>query len=261
MNKPIYRYLAEKKWRKYQRLVLMQRLTQMKVIPDLLPHIDPIADVRLAFISPTAFSSRGLQEGDFSQGIRSGDLKWVPPGEFVSSSTSEKPCWLNVQSFERGEKLVSVAVVDPDVPNFEKDGFDYRCHFLASNITISPTQRSINLGNLSPTEQILVPWIPPHAQKGSPYHRLAIFVLQHRNNEPINLETAAQQVQAKDFIIRSFVGRYRLKPIGAHMFRTKWDETMAEVMRRAGLEGADMELKRTRVEPLPYKRRNPASMR
>jgi large subunit ribosomal protein L35 len=32
-------------------------------------------------------------------------------------------------------------------------------------------------------------------------------------------------------------------------------------MMRAGMPGADMELKRIKVEPLPYKRRNPASFR
>jgi large subunit ribosomal protein L35 len=32
-------------------------------------------------------------------------------------------------------------------------------------------------------------------------------------------------------------------------------------MERAGLGGADVELKRKKVEPLPYKRRNPSSFR
>jgi len=45
------------------------------------------------------------------------------------------------------------------------------------------------------------------------------------------------------------------------LFRTKWDEGTAGVMARAGIEGANVELKRVKVEPLPYKRRNPATFR
>ena len=55
--------------------------------------------------------------------------------------------------------------------------------------------------------------------------------------------------------------KHLLQPISATLFRTKWDENMAGVMQRAGIEGADMELKRVKVEPLPYVRRNPATFR
>lgn len=261
MNKPIYRYLANRKWRKYPRLVLMQRITQMKVIPDVLPSFEPSVDVKLAFIPPVVYSRRGLEYGDLSKGTRAGDFKYIQPGEFVNSALSENPCWLNVQSFERGERLVSVAVIDSDVPNIQKDGFDYRCHFLAANIPITPVQRTINLANLSKTEQLLLPWIPPYAQKGSPYHRLSVFVLQQKDNIPIDLDVASKHINSENFILRSFIDRHLLKPIGVHLFRTKWDESTVEVMGRAGLEGADMELKRIKVEPLPYKRRNPSSFR
>jgi large subunit ribosomal protein L35 len=55
--------------------------------------------------------------------------------------------------------------------------------------------------------------------------------------------------------------QYQLKAIGAHLFRTQWDDTTLEVMQQLGFEGADMELRRKKVEPLPYKRRNPSSFR
>src|SRR2546423_10026882 len=100
MNKPIYRYLADRKWREYRRPVLVQRITQMKIIPDVVANFEPAADVRLAF---------GSQR--------------IQPGDFVESTLSENPCRLSVQLFDRGEQLVTIAVVDPDVPNVEKDGF------------------------------------------------------------------------------------------------------------------------------------------
>ena len=261
MNKPIYRYLAERKWKKVRRLVLMQRITQMRVVPDVLRKCEPSVDVKLAFVAPITFSKRGLDYGDMSKGIRAGDFKYIQPGDFVDSQMSENPCWLNVQSFERGERLVSVAVIDSDVPNLETDRFDFRCHFLASNIPITPVQRTINLSNLSKSEQLLLPWIPPHAQKGSPYHRLSVFVLQQKDNISIDINMASLSVSPDTFVLRSFIDRHLLKPIGVHLFRTKWDAGTAEVMGRADLEGADMELRRIKVEPLPYKRRNPTSFR
>ncbi|EXJ84278.1 hypothetical protein A1O3_04945 [Capronia epimyces CBS 606.96] len=238
MNKPIYRYLAERKWREYPRKVLVQRITQMKVVPDVVPNVDPILDVKIAF-----------------------GKKAVAPGDFVASDISEKPCQLTLQAFNRGEKLVTIAVVDPDVPNLETDSFDSRCHYLASNITISPTKPLVDLTRLSPDSQVLLPWLPPHAQKGSPYHRLSIVILQQKDNIPIDVEVARQKAQRDGFTVRSFMSRHLLTPISASLFRTKWDDSTAAVMERAGLAGADIELKRKKVEPLPYKRRNPSSFR
>lgn len=238
MNKPIYRYLADRKWREYPRKVLVQRITQMKVVPDVVPNVDPILDVKIAF-----------------------GKKNVAPGDFVPSDVSEAPCQLTLQAFDRGEKMVTIAVVDPDVPDVENDSFDVRCHYLASNITISPTKPLVDLAKLSPESQVLLPWLPPHAQKGSPYHRLSIVVLQHKDNIPIDLEAAKQKVERDGFTVRSFMSRHLLTPISASLFRTKWDENTAAVMQRAGLGGANVELKRKKVEPLPYRRRNPSSFR
>lgn len=238
MNKPIYRFLADRKWREYRRKILVQRITQMKVVPDVLPHVDPTVDVKLSF-----------------------GRRPVQPGEFVESRVSASPAKLTVQPFEKGEKLVTIAVVDSDVPNLETDGFDYRCHFLAANVPISPTDTIVNLEKLSAESQVLLPWLPPVAQKGSPYHRLSVFVLEQKDQKPLDLAEVGKKVQRDDFRLRGLETRHQLKPIGAHLFRSQWDEGTAEVMNKAGIEGADIEFRRRRIEPLPYKRRNPASFR
>ncbi|RMD42698.1 hypothetical protein DV735_g2396, partial [Chaetothyriales sp. CBS 134920] len=238
MNKPVYRHLAEKKWESYRRKIQVQRLTTMRVVPDVVPNCDLVVDISLRFGRHT-----------------------YAPGEFVASDISEQPPRLRVQSFARGERVFSIAVVDPDVPNLSTDSFDSRCHFLATNVTISPTSPLVNLATLAP-EQVLMPWLPPTAQKGSPYHRLAIVLLQHRDNVPIDNSHAAQKLQPRiGFSTRKFMHNHMLTPIGATLFRVKWDDTMAEVMGRHNIEGADLELKRIKVEPLPYQRRNPASFR
>ena len=239
MSKPIYRFLADRKWREYRRKVLMQRITQMTVVPDIIPFIDPVTDVRLFFNS-----------------------RDIPPGLIVDSKISENPPRLTIQPFDQGQKLVTIAVIDPDVPNLEEDNYDYRCHFLASNISISPTSTLTDLSKLSPTTQILFPWLAPFSQKGIPYQRFATFIFQQEGNLEIDTETAKARLQRHDFIMRSFAGNHRLKPIGVHLFRSTWDEGTAGVMKRAGFgEEADLEFKRKKVEPLKYVRRNPPTMR
>lgn len=237
MNKPIYRFLADRKWREYRRKILVQRISQFKVVADVLPYCDPTVDIKMKF------GRNNVQAGDF-----------------VDSAVSENPCQLFIQSFEKENKMITIAIVDSDVPNVATDSFDSRCHFLATNIQLSPTTPHIDLGKLS-TDQILVPWTAPTAQKGSPYHRLSIVVLQQKNNISIDREIAAKNIKQNDFQVRSLMTKHLLQPVGATLFRTKWDENMSAVMGRAGIDGAEMELKKVKVEPLPYKRRNPSTFR
>ncbi|KAL9012188.1 MAG: hypothetical protein Q9173_003039 [Seirophora scorigena] len=238
MNRPIYRFLADRQWRQQRRQILMQRINQMHIVPDVLPYLDLTAEVRLAF------------------GRRN-----VQPGDFVDSLISETPPRLNVQVFDKGERYVSIVVVDPDVPNVETDGFDSRCHFLAVNIPISPTSTSVALSRLSEGTQVLRPWLPPHAQKGSPYHRMAIFIYEHgRKLRSKTMEGISKKARS-GFRLRRFTPKSLFKPIGMHLFRTSWDDNMAGVMQRAGIEGANMEFRRKKPEKLPYKKKDGARYR
>ncbi|MCJ1474858.1 hypothetical protein MMC13_003518 [Lambiella insularis] len=238
MNRPIYRYYADRKWREYKRLIIMQRIEQMHIVPDVLPHLDPTAEVDLAF------GRRNIQ-----------------PGEFVDSRVSETSPRLNVQVFEKGSKLVTIVVLDSDVPNVEKDSFDYRCHFLATNIPISPTITLLPLAKISQETQVVLPWLPPHAQKGSPYHRLSIFILQQPEGKPLDVAAMRARYKRDGFNLRSFNDRHLVKPIGVNLFRTIWDEGTEGVMQRAGLAGANIELRRKKSEALPYKKKDGARYR
>ena len=230
MNKPIYRYLADRQWRSYKRNLVMQRLTQMTVVPDILPTIDPVASVDMAF------GSRAVQSG-----------------EFVDSRVSEIPMRLNIQVYDKGERYVTIALVNPDVPNVEKDGFDYRCHFLACNIKISPTETSVPLQRLSTESQFVLPWLPAYTQKGAPYNRMSLFVLQ-QDGPLSDVASLKERTKRDGFLLRSFADRHKLKAVGANLFRSQFDEGTAGVMQRAGVPGHDVEFKRKRIEPLPYKK-------
>ncbi|KAL8998300.1 MAG: hypothetical protein Q9169_002614 [Polycauliona sp. 2 TL-2023] len=240
MNRPIYRYLADRLWRQQRRLILMQRLNQMHIVPDVVPYLDPTAELRLLF------GKRNVQ-----------------PGDFVESQNSEKPPRLSIQVFDKGERLVSILVVDPDVPNLQTDSFDARCHFLAINVPISPSSTSVSLTQISSDSRTIKPWLPPHAQKGSPYHRMLVFVLEQKERQALDSQGLKRmlETQVGNFNIRSCMDKIHGKLIGTHLFRTKWDDGMAGVMQRAGIAGADVELKRMKPEKLPYKKKNPERYR
>lgn len=239
MSKPIYRHLANQKWREYRRKIVVQRITQMKVVPDVLPHCDPTIDAKLSF-----------------------GRKNVQPGQFVNSSISSNAPKLDVQAFDGKEKLVTIAVVDPDVPNVEENSFDYKMHYLAVNVPLSFDTTKIDLAQLSPDSQLVLPWLPPVAQKGSPYHRLSVFIMEQKNSKPLDFAAVkARETDRDNAHLRTLQARYHLKAIGAHLFRSIWDEDTAEVMKEIGFPKADMELRRKKAEGLPYKRRNPPTLR
>ncbi|KAL8821826.1 MAG: hypothetical protein Q9223_000184 [Gallowayella weberi] len=240
MNRPIYRHLANKQWRQYRRLVLMQRINQMHVVPDVVSYLDPTVEVKMSFRK-----------------------RYLQPGDFVGSLHSESPPRVNIHVFDKGERFISVIVVDPDVPNLETDSFDSRCHYFAANIPISPTAPSVSLSSPPEGVQILRPWLPPHAQKGSPYHRLVVLVLEQKDGQKMDapdLEKLSDS-QINQFNIRSCMDKMHAQLVGVHLFRTIWDENTAGVMQRAGIEGADIELRRKKPEKLPYKKKSPERYR
>lgn len=203
----------------------------MHVVPDILPHLDPIAEVTLGF-----------------------GRRIIKPGEFVESRISELPARLKIQVFDKGERLVNIVIVDPDVPNEEKDSFDYRCHYLAVNVPVSPTTTSVPLSRIK--DKAILSWLPPFAQKGAPYHRLAVFILEQRERKVLDPEALTKKVRRDRFNLRAFNDRYGLKPVGFHLFRSKWDEGTAEVMERAGIAGAEVVFHRKKSEKLPYKKKD-----
>ncbi|CAK7216229.1 mitochondrial 54S ribosomal protein YmL35 [Sporothrix curviconia] len=271
MSKPIYRHLAEERWRGRPFRLIQQRIEQFHLAPDLLPpaKLQPNADVELFFRSYK-----------------------VAPGAIVDSLISEVTPRLRVQVFDRGTRLLTVAVVDADVPDLANDGFQRRCHFLAANIPVAPTDASVPLSRLDPASQLVLPWLPAFAQKGSAPHRLAVFVLEQKpaetsaaaaaappgasdDNRSTRLDTAALQkafasdpasaiaATAEDaagngsittprdgFSISSFANKHGLTVVGCTLFRTEWDAGTAGVMERAGVPGADLELKPKRLPSL-----------
>lgn len=75
-------------------------------------------------------------------------------------------------------------------------------------------------------------------QKGSPYHRYALFVFEQPGNN--RLDPAAIKIDRETFNLRAFQEEHALKAVGAHMWRGRWDEDTKEVMQRNALPGWDV---------------------
>ncbi|KAI1096701.1 PEBP-like protein [Rostrohypoxylon terebratum] len=205
--------------------MITQRIKQLSIVPDVLPKFEPTMDVQLYFRRDK-----------------------VVPGEILNSRVTEVPPRLRVQVFNPGERLVSVVVMDSDVPNAETDSFERRCHYLSANIPLSPTEHSLPLGKANKETQLAVPWLPAFAQKGAPYHRLSLFILEQKPGVTLDIEKLRELYSARDgFSLKSYRDKFGLTPVGFNIFRTVWDENTAGVMERAGMPGADIEFKHKRV--------------
>ncbi|KAK9774188.1 putative 54S ribosomal protein L35 [Seiridium cardinale] len=224
-NKPVYRHLAEKKWRGYPFRLLQQRIETLNIVPDVLPKFEPTVDVQMFF-----------------------RRNKIEPGEILDSRVTEIPPRLKVQVFDAGERLVSVVVMDSDVPNAETDSFERRCHYLAANIPISPNTQSLPLALVKKDTELAVPWLPAFSQKGAPYHRLSVFVLEQKPGQTLDLAKLKELYSGRDgFSLKSYRDKFGLKPVGFNIFRTVWDEGTAGVMKRHNIPGADVEFKLKRV--------------
>ncbi|KAA8901688.1 phosphatidylethanolamine-binding protein [Sphaerosporella brunnea] len=227
LHKPVYRYLMNRKWREYRRPILMQRLEQMNVIPDVLPKLDPVVDVQLRF------QGRDIQ-----------------PGDLVGSLQSEHPPTFKVVKFTEGPMLCTAAVVDSDVPRLCDDRFGFRLHWMVANIPLSHLQQQA-IGTGAKPSDVVWEWIPPHVQKGSPYHRYTLILFKQPARfdvEDLKNKLAPNKMDSYNFMARSFMQKHALEPIGAFMFRGEWDEHTKKVMQRNKLKGWDQQLVRVKEE-------------
>lgn len=234
MSKPIYRYFAEQKWRGMAYKILAQRVSQFHIVPDVLSRFDPKMDLQLSF-----------------HGRR------VDPGEIVDSLVSEVPPNLRVQVFDDKERLVSVVVMDSDVPDAQNDAFSRRLHFMAANVPLSCLTKNISLGRVAEARagagdgvgQLVVPWLPPFSQEGAPYHRISVWLLEQAGE--LDVGKLRRAYAGRDgFQLQAFRANFGVKPFGFNMFRSVWDEGTAKVMERNGIPGADVVFRRKRVHSL-----------
>ncbi|KAK0245524.1 phosphatidylethanolamine-binding protein [Armillaria nabsnona] len=235
MRNPAHRHLREQNWRGEGKLdLLMERIHQMNVIPDVLPSLHPSIDlsikVRQTHLAGPTYRSRGIE-----------------PGVFLSPKQTIAPPTVYATAFHLDTRLYTMMLVDSDVPDPENETFTTFLHWLCPNVPLS----AINSGpikNLNTHTQ----YVPPHPQQGTPYHRYSLLLLPQpaRLDAPYSLVTEARSSTSRSragrvtsrylpipvvpqsartgFNVREFCKKWSLdgrQGGGAHMWREVWDES------------------------------------
>ncbi|KAI0358822.1 PEBP-like protein [Trametes cingulata] len=223
MSKPIYRHLVEQRWREEGDLdLLMERIYQMNVVPDMLPALHPSFDLRIKFAEPPPKSNY------LRTRVKRG-LKEVEPGIFLFPEQTRRPPELSMTLFHTDTRLYTLLMVDLDVPDPERQTFTSYLHWMQPNIPLSAFTSTPTVPLNTHT-----PYVPPHPQRGTPYHRYVLLMLpQASPTEPIDIPVY-EEADRLGFNFRAFAAQYGFdgsRGGGAHMWREVWDETVPQIYR------------------------------
>ncbi|KLO20704.1 PEBP-like protein [Schizopora paradoxa] len=221
MTKPVYRQLVEQKWRTRGDLdLLMERIHQMNVIPDLLPTFHPSLDLRITFPEPPPQST-------YLRTRVKRRHTAVEPGSYLLPEQTRRAPRLYTSVFHTETRLYTLAMIDPDVPDPENSSFTTYLHWLAPNIPLSATSKSPLV--LAPP---LTYYVPPHPQKGSPYHRYCLFLLPQPDAAQSMKIPVIKDDARRGFNLRKFCENHGYDVSaggGAHMWREVWNDTVSDI--------------------------------
>lgn len=86
--------------------------------------------------------------------------------------------------------------------------------------------------SLIPDLDMHTPYIPPHPQRGTPYHRYTTLLLPQQSfTDEISVPVLSEKDRC-GFDVRVFMEQYGLEGIkggGAHMFREVWDPVVSSI--------------------------------
>ncbi|CAE6430358.1 hypothetical protein ACGC1H_001219 [Rhizoctonia solani] len=207
LTQPVYRHLLEQNWRQKGTLdLLMERVHQMKVIPDILAFFHPTVDLRISF---------------------SGED--IIPGVFLPVKFTLRPPSITAQTYHPEERLYTLLIIDPDVPDPSTKSFSTYLHAFQPNIALSATKTQITLPIVPETSETSLPYIPPHPQNGTNYHRYTTLLLPQSSELSVDLSKLSRE----KFDVRSAYKQYGFtRGGGIHMFRENWDETVELVYKK-----------------------------
>lgn len=94
------------------------------------------------------------------------------------------------------------------------------------NVPLSATSPSL-ISNINSHTK----YIPPHPQKGTPYHRYTVLLLPQKSHIDVPVVETEQRL---GFSLRQFLAKYDFDPStggGAHMWRGEWNSTVSGIYR------------------------------
>lgn len=216
-TQPVYRRFLQQKWESYALMVTMQRLEQLRVIPDTLPTLEPAVDVRVKFAHNTK-----AEFGD-----------WVEPGSMLPAFAVARPPTVEVQEFFRpadASGLYTVLVVNPDTPDLATNSFSTTLHYGLANVPLDYADNTISAAKLmAHPESVFTPYVPLVPEKNAGVQRACLWVF--RQAGPI----APAAVEREAFDIRAFSSDHGLTAVGAHVWRQQFDRSVGRVRAEYGL--------------------------
>lgn len=207
-NQAVYRHLGFKHWESRDRMLLMQRLETMSVIPDTLPTLDPVAEINIRFPFSTCVN------------------KWIEPGEILSTNATSMEPSIKIQEYDHSivpsKQLYTILIVNPDEPDLESDSYKTSLCFGLKDIKISYNDNIVDPRRYT-ARNVIAPYLPPVPEKNVGKQRFAVWVFRHI------VPLTSVELKRDNFDIRSFVSNNNLTPIGGHFWRSEWDSNVASV--------------------------------
>ncbi|CAK5279833.1 unnamed protein product [Mycena citricolor] len=203
MTIPSHRHLLEQRWRSEGDLdLLMERVHQMNVIPDALPVMHPTVDLHLTAPLMQEHFDKLMRRNRGPSGLprRMNTFKDVIPGNYLVPKQTREPPKMYANVFHTDVRLYTMLMVDLDVPDPENQTYTTFLHWMKPNIPLSAT----HAGRI-PFLNTHTQYVPPHPQKGTPYHRYVTLLLPHppmegfkynRNTEALMTEKQAALSQS-----------------------------------------------------------------
>lgn len=212
-EQPVYRKYLKELWESHDKMLTMQRLEQHHVIPDTLPTLVPVAEVKVKFPHNTASEFKS----------------WVEPGTILPAFAVSKPPTIQIQEFERIAKdlLYSVILVNPDTPDLDTNTFKTTLQYGLCNVPLSNSDISIDTLKLLQhgDKYTFCDYEPLVPEKNAQTQRACLWVFRQEKELPVtNLNK-----ERDSFDIRSFTEQHGLTAVGAHMWRQAFDRSVNAV--------------------------------
>ncbi|KAJ1734779.1 mitochondrial 54S ribosomal protein YmL35 [Coemansia biformis] len=208
LSQPVYQHLKQHAWRGRPLEVLMQRLLQMYVLPDML---DP------RFV--------GTPEAQLNVVLGDGSGAAIEPGSIIDPASAREEPRIELVSFNDEPRLHTLLIADLDEPCEETRSFREQFHWAVANLPLSKTQTAADTSSGT----VLLPYIPPHPAHGTPAHRYVVAVFEQRDGGQARIDAAA--AAPRDTSVRDFVAEHGLHPVGLSFFRAAWNESVDAVYR------------------------------
>lgn len=219
VSQPVYRDYLRKQWESYDLMITMQRLESLHVIPDTLPTLVPKVDVKIKF-------PHNITHPEFQS--------WITPGTILPSFAVSQPPTIKITDFDNinnEDQLYTILVVNPDTPDLSKNSFKTVLHYALSNVSLNNVDNTITTEKLLNMEHnwLINDYTPLTPEKNVPTQRACMWVFKQQD------KILADIIDKENFNIRKFTNKFNLTPIGAHVWRQKFDRSVNEVRESYGI--------------------------